>query len=114
VTIGDASQTLRLMWAGLSYLPAVAVVAVVALLGYALRPGLTGIAWVVFGYSAFVSMLGGMLQLPEWAERASVFYPVGQPPLNAGHAWLQLVLALVALGLVILASLRLRRRDLPL
>lgn len=112
VAVNDASQTLRLTLAGFAYVPAVAVVAGIAFLGYALRPGLVGVSWAVLGYGLFASMLGGMLKLPDAAQWFSVFHHAGQPPFIEPNAGSLVGLSAVAIALISLGCLQLRRRDL--
>lgn len=108
----DTAEMARLTDAAMMYVLPVAVVACVAYLGFALRPGLIWLGWVVFGYSMFVSMLGGMLKLPDIMSQLSVFHHAGQPPLSWGQPGAMMLLGAAALLLTLLANIRLRRRNL--
>ncbi|MCA1038335.1 ABC transporter permease [Bacillus infantis] len=63
----------RMLGAGIVYLPAVWLMAgaAVFLLGY--LPKLTGLIWIILGYSFVIVYLGSLLQFPEWLEKLSPF-----------------------------------------
>lgn len=114
VSTGDASQTMLLTGAALAFAPAVAVLIALALLGYALRPGLAGIAWVAAGYGFLVTVLGGPLKLPDAANWFSVFGQVGELPLAALSVAPLVWLSVVAIALMGAALVRFRSRAVPL
>ena len=108
----DHAQVARLLDAAMMYVLPVAVIACIAYLGFALRPGLIWIAWVAFGYGIFVSMLGGLLRLPDVMNQLSVFHHAGQPPFSWGRPGAMMLLGAAALLLILLANIRLSRRNL--
>jgi ABC-2 type transport system permease protein len=63
----------RILGAGIVYLPAVWLMtgAAVLLLGY--LPRLTGLLWIMLGYSFVIVYLGSLLRFPQWLERLSPF-----------------------------------------
>lgn len=108
----DPSQVARLIDGSMMYVPSVAVIACLAYLGFAVRPGLIWVAWLAFGYGIFVSMLGGMLRLPDIMNQLSVFHHAGQPPFSWGRPGAMMLLGAAALLLILLANIRLNRRNL--
>lgn len=103
----------ELTLASLAALPAVTTLAALALLGYAVRPGLETLAWVAAGYGMLVGLLGGPLQLPAWALDLSVFVHVAQVPLADPELGPLVVLTGITLAVTAAALARIRRRDLP-
>ena len=63
-----------LMKAGFVHIPAIWIMAGLAvfLIGY--LPRLTGLTWLYLGYSFFVVYLGDMLQLPGWMNNLSPYH----------------------------------------
>lgn len=121
--LGDPGEVARMTLASAAYIPAVAVIAGTAFLGYALRPGLAGVAWVLPAYAFFSSAFGKVLQFPEWADRLSIFAAAGMPPLGGASdsgttipatPVGQLVLVAVAIVLFAVGFVRIRTRNLPL
>lgn len=108
----DAGEVARLTDAAMMYVVPVAAIACVAYLGFAIRPTLIWLAWLVFGYGIFVSMLGGMLKLPNVMNQLSVFHHAGQPPFSWGRPGAMMLLGAAALLLILLANVRLHRRNL--
>lgn len=108
----DTAEVARLADAAMMYVLPVAVIACIAFLGFALRPSLIWLGWVVFGYGMFVSMLGGMLKLPNVVSQLSVFHHAGQPPFSWGRPGAMMLLGAAALLLILLANIRLSRRNL--
>lgn len=112
VVLGESAQLGRLTEAGLMYALPVVVIASIAFLGFSLRPTLVWIAWVVFGYGLCVSLLGGMLHLPDAMLQFSVFHHAGQPPLEWGRPGAMMLLGAGSLLVVLLANVRIQRRNL--
>lgn len=115
--LGAGLSMSQLSWVGdsvaasLNYLPAILVVAGLALLLVGLVPRAAGAAWIAVVYAVFVMYLGGLLDLPQWAMNISPFAHVPQLPAadfsSAPLVWLTLLAGVLgAAGL-----LGLRRRD---
>ncbi len=92
--------------------PAVWAVTGVALALYGLAPRLLGLAWLVFGYGAFMSFFGGPLDMPDAAMDLSVFQHIGQHPLEDISWSAVVVLTAIAVALTAVGTAGFRRRDL--
>jgi ABC-2 type transport system permease protein len=105
-------QVARLTGATVAQLPAVLVVAAVALLLSGVRPRLaTAGSWVVLAVTVLVALLGALLRLSHWVLDVSPFTHApklpGAPVTAAPLAWLSVIaVTLTAAGLA-----GLRRRD---
>ncbi|MGO1342293.1 MAG: ABC transporter permease, partial [Cellulosimicrobium funkei] len=99
--------------ASFAYLPAVAVVAGVAVAAFGSRPGLAALAWALLAYSFVVTMFGALLDLPSWASGLSPFWHVPQLPGADAEPWPFVWLTLLAVVLVALGLAGFRRRDVP-
>ena len=73
ITVGEAATVWRLTLAGLTFLPAMAVLAAVAALAVAVRRPWIG--WLAVAFVVVSLYLGALLRLPQWLLDAS---PVGQ------------------------------------
>ncbi len=109
---GDPGREVpRVLGAALAQLPAVWLVAAIAVALFGLVPGLTGGSWAAVGVCALITLFGAALGLDQWAMDVSPFTHVpkiGQDFSAAPLAWLAALAAvLAALGM---ASFR--RRDL--
>lgn len=110
---GDpAGEVARLSGAALAQLPAVFVVAAVALLVYGVAPRWTSAAWVVFAGFLVLAELGPFLRLSSWALDLSPFthLPRLPGPLASPAPLLWLVVVAAALAAAGLGAFR--RRDL--
>lgn len=96
-----------------AYLPAVAVVAGIAVAAFGWRPGLAAIAWALLACSFVVTMFGALLDLPTWASGVSPFWHVPQLPGSDAGPWPFVWLTLVATVLVVVGLAGFRRRDVP-
>lgn len=110
-SMDDAAWVAASVGAGVSYLPAVAVVIGVGALLVGWLPRVAGWAWALVGFAAVVMYFGGILDLPQWLIDVSPFSHVPQQPAvdfdGVPLAWLMLVaLVLMAAGLA-----GVRRRD---
>ncbi len=107
LTMGEPQTVMRLTLAGLSYVPALAVMAAVAALAVALRR--TWIAWLAVTFVITALYLGALLRLPQWLIDLS---PVGQTtvPTDVPVGALAVMVAVAAL-ITLLAGLVYRRRD---
>ena len=110
---GEGGQVGSLVAAGFAYLPAVLVVAGVAVLLFGLAPRAYVAAWGVFGIVTFIALLGAGLQLPQWVLDLSPTTHVGTPPQGGVAGGALVVLVLVAAGMVGLGVLAFRRRYVP-
>ena len=64
---GDTDWMGELTLAALTYLPAVALVAAIAVALFGLAPRIASLAWAVVVWAAVVLFLGSLLGLPQWA-----------------------------------------------
>lgn len=109
---GDAGLLGRLLGAGLAYAPALWVTGGVAALLFGWAPKATAVAWLVPVYGFVVGYLGKLLDLPGWMNDLSPFGHVPQLP-SADMRWTpELLLVLVAAGLLAVGLAGFRRRDL--
>lgn len=111
-SLGDGTRVGQLVIAAMVFLPSLAVVVTIALLGYAISPSWLNLAWVVAIGSFFLSVLGRALKPPEWLLNLSVFSGVPAIPFEHLDPTPLVWLAAIALGLAGLAALRFRTRDL--
>jgi ABC-2 type transport system permease protein len=108
----DTAWIAEMTLASLAYLPALALYAAIALALYGLATRVTGLAWLLVGYTALVTFLGQMLGLPEWAMDLSPLQHVALVPSEDLDAVPLVVMAVAAAVLLVLGLLALRRRDL--
>lgn len=111
ISSDDPGELPRLLGAQLASLPAVWVVAGLAVALFGLAPRATALAWLALGGCFFLGILGPLLQLPDWTMDLSPFNHVpnvpSADPKTAPLIWLTATAAaLVAIGLV-----GFRRRD---
>ncbi|GAA4240948.1 exporter of polyketide antibiotics [Actinomadura meridiana] len=110
---GDlGGQLPRVLGAAMAQLPAVWLVAAIALVLFGLAPRFTaGGAWAVVGVVTLITMFGPMLDLGHWAMDVSPFTHV--PKIGQNFSAMPLVwLAVVAAALAALGMIGFRRRDL--
>ncbi|MDQ2638635.1 MAG: ABC transporter, partial [Actinomycetota bacterium] len=107
ITLGEPETVVRLTFAALAHLPAMAVIAGIAAIAFALRQ--TWIAWLVVTLVIVSLYLGALLRLPQWLLDLS---PVGRTtvPLDVPVTAMA-VMVVAAAGLTTLAGLVYRRRD---
>ncbi|MDG4764111.1 ABC transporter permease [Solwaraspora sp. WMMD406] len=111
---GQGRDVWRVLAGALVQLPAVWLLAAVAVALVGLAPRLAGVAWAALAAAALVSLFGAILRLPQPLRDLSPFSHL--PSLPGGSAspvpliWLSVVAA--ALGAVGMVGLR--RRDLPI
>ncbi len=112
VVAGETSQIPRLLGAALATVPAVLVLAglAVALFGTSLRLAL--VAWVGVAAAVIIELFGEVLRLPTWSRAVSPLHHV--PGLPAEHLRLLPIglLATVALTLLVVGTQGFRSRDL--
>ena len=112
VVVDDLAQGLRISVAPLVYLPAIGVLVGVLLLAYGWAPRWTWIGWLVLSFEVVLGWLGGVLGLPQWIYRFSVFDRAPRYPAETVNAGPLLATAALAAALLALGALGFRRRDL--
>jgi ABC-2 type transport system permease protein len=110
-TSGRYEEVWAMTWASLVYLPAILLVAAVAVLLFGLLPMLTALAWVVVGFAFIIGWLGGLLDLPQWVDDLSPFTHTPAVPAESVTAASLLVLSLMTVAAVGLGWVGFRRRD---
>lgn len=108
---GDAGWAGELTLAALAYLPAIALVAAIAVALFGLAPQIAALAWAPVVWAAAVLYLGSLLALPAWAVDLSPLAHVSLVP-SADLALAPLVLmSLFAAALTVAGFVGFRRRD---
>lgn len=105
-SLGDYSTVL---W---SYLPALAVHLLLAVALYGWAPRLTGLAWLLVGYTFVIEMFGSLFELPAWMFRLSPFDWVPEPFSDTSATGELAILWGAAALLAIVGLVGFRRRDL--
>ncbi|MGH8916467.1 MAG: ABC transporter permease, partial [Acidimicrobiia bacterium] len=109
-TTGEWSWIPLSIGAAFSHLPALAVVAGVAVALFGLLPRLTSLAWVMIAV-VWVGLVGVIVGLPEWVSNLSPFgYGALVPAVDVEPVPL-LVLSAIAVVLMTVGFLGFRRRD---
>lgn len=98
--------------ATLAYLPAIAVVVAAVLALYGLTGRDFGIGWLLLIYGFIAGLFGPLFEIPEWALRISPFASVPTVTDADPTAGPLLALCAVAAGLLVVAVVGFRRRDL--
>ncbi|WP_256842834.1 ABC transporter permease [Ornithinimicrobium cryptoxanthini] len=111
VVSGSADRFGQLVGATLAYLPAVAVIGGLAAALHGWAPRLGGLVWVVLAGCFVVGWLGDLLKIPAEVRDISPFNLTPRMPLEAMDWTVVAILTLVAIALLVLAVLGLRRRD---
>ncbi|UYM03433.1 hypothetical protein L0C25_12785 [Solicola gregarius] len=109
----DGSQFGRMLGATFAYLPAMLVLAALAVLLYAAKPSLQPIGWAAYAYVAVVAILGDTLRLPDWAMNISPMNWVGRVPTESAETWALVVALVVVCAFAAASALALRGRDIP-
>jgi len=107
LTMRAPEQLWRLTLAGLTFVPALAVLAGIAAVAVALRRPV--IAWSVLALVVAALYLGALLGLPQWLLELSPFVRIRSPLAWSPAAWA--VTAVVAVALTVAAAAAFRRRD---
>lgn len=108
---GDSEQVGRMVVASLAPLPAVAVLAGVALLLYGRVPRAVMASWGVLAVVSVVSVLAEVLRLPSWARQLSPFSHLPQVPAEPFEMVPTVTVLVVAVALVGAGLAALRHRD---
>lgn len=95
VVIGDPGQAPRLMAASLLYLPAIWLLAAIAVALFGLAPRAAQVAWAGLAGAFVLAMFGALLDLPQWVMDLSPFQHVPQAPAKS----------VTALPIVVLSAL---------
>jgi ABC-2 type transport system permease protein len=113
MTVSDAGQVPRMVGVALTYLPAVLLVASVAVLSIGWLPSAAAvIAWTAVAYCAVIGLFADSFNLPEWLQRGSPFAHTPQAPLDTVGATPLLILGIVTAALAASGYAGLRQRDL--
>lgn len=110
-TVDEAGLFGKIMAASAAYIPALWLIAgvAVALVGWFPRAG--GLAWLVVVYAGVVGYFGTILQFPDWMSDLSPFGHVPRLPVE-DFSWAPLlVLTAIAAALVAVGLYGFRRRD---
>jgi polyether ionophore transport system permease protein len=99
---GDAGQVLRLTGAALGQLPAVWVLAGLAMALYGVAPRLAPVAWIALAGAVVVGVLGPLLNLPDAVVDLSPF--THSPSLPGGSVAPGTLLALTAVAAALVAA----------
>jgi polyether ionophore transport system permease protein len=111
---GDVGGQLpRVLGAALVQLPAVWVLAAVAVALVGLAPRLSGVAWGALAACVLVALVGAALQLDQWVMDLSPFSHVPRLPGAGASAAPLVALAAVAVALGAAGLAGLRRRGIP-
>jgi ABC-2 type transport system permease protein len=112
LTTGRAVEIGRGLGAALAQLPAIWVLAGLALALFGLAPRWTAVSWGVLGAYVLLGQIGELLSLPRWALDLSPFSHLPRLPGGSAPAAPLIWLCLVAAGLVVAGTVGFRRRDL--
>lgn len=108
---GDTSTFWPIVGASSAMVPAMLVLAGVALLSYGVSPRWALVSWGGFAYTLVIGLLGSALDLPQWALNVSPFTHVPAMP-AAGFTWTPMVVLLTVAVLLGAAGVRaFERRD---
>lgn len=108
---GSMDRFGELVGATLAYLPAVAVIGGLAAALHGWAPRLGMVVWVLLAGCFVVGWLGDLLKIPASVRDLSPFNLTPRMPLEAMDWTVVAILTAVAIALLVLAALGLRRRD---
>lgn len=111
VASGTAERTWSTLGAALGYLPAIGVVGGLAAALHGWLPRFSVLAWLVLAGCFVISWLGGLLDFPDRVMNLSPFTLTPRMPLEQMDWSVVAGLSGLALALLVLAVLGLRRRD---
>ncbi|MCL2038525.1 ABC transporter permease [Candidatus Saccharibacteria bacterium] len=104
----DAGETIR---SALMYAPAILTLLGLAVFLIGLLPKLTGLVWLVLGYSFMTVYLGPLMSLPDWTAKLSPFGLIPQLPVQEFSAAPLFALSALALVLIFFGIKSFARRD---
>ena len=108
---GDGSKIGPFTWATTSLLPAVLLLAALALLLYGALPRAASLAWLALLVCVVVMMFGDALQLPDWLRDLSPFEHLALVPAVPVDWAAALVVLGVAAVLAAVGQVAFRHRD---
>ncbi|GHC75594.1 exporter of polyketide antibiotics [Nocardiopsis terrae] len=108
----DGAWVGRLLEAVLAQLPAALVFGALAALVLGAAPRLTGLLWLWLGYSILATVMGGLLEFPEWAMNLSAFEILPRLPVEDFEPLHYVLYAGAVLLLGALSLVGFRNRDL--
>lgn len=111
VTASRPGEAWAMTAASLVYLPAVLVVAAVAVLLFGWAPGAAPATWALVAFAFVVGWLGTLLDFPSWLNDLSPFAHVPAVPAEQATAGPLLVMALLTAVALALGWAGFRRRD---
>ncbi|WP_058306092.1 ABC transporter permease [Gracilibacillus massiliensis] len=101
----------NLLKAGLSYLPAMLLVLMIAVLLFAWKPKSTPLVWLYLVYSFFTVYLGGLIEMPAWLADLSSFSHIPQLPVDEFNWTPILILLFISTVGLVFSFISYRRRD---
>ena len=104
----------RVLAGAVVQLPAVWVLAAIAVALFGLLPRLTPAAWGPPAICLLIALVGAAVQLDQWIVDISPFTHVPRLPGGAAHAGPLVTLAAIAAALAVAGLAGLRRRDMPI
>jgi ABC-2 type transport system permease protein len=111
LTVERPAEVWAMAWASLVYLPAVLLVAAVAVLLFGWAPRATGVSWAVVAFVFVVGWLGTLLEFPQRVVDLSPFTHVPAVPAEAVTVAPLAVMGLAVVAAVVLGWVGFRRRD---
>ena len=108
---GDASKIGPYTWATTSLLPAVLLLAGLALLLYGALPRAASLAWLALLFCVVVMMFGEALRFPDWVRDLSPFEHLAQVPAMSVDWTAALLVLAVAVALGVGGQVAFLRRD---
>ncbi|HLN78137.1 MAG TPA: hypothetical protein VK204_13905 [Nocardioidaceae bacterium] len=111
VTSSNVAEVWRMTGYALAYLPAVLVLAAVAVLLFGWAPRASGAAWALVAVTFVIGYLGGLLELPDAVVEASPLSHVPAVPAEPLTTTPLVLLALIAMAAVAAGWVGFRRRD---
>ncbi len=109
---GQAGHFRDVLSGTLYYLPAIAVLLGVAVVGFALRPAWLNLAWIAVVFAMVTGYLGFALDLPDPVMDLSPLSHIAQVPLETQEPLPLVMLTAIAAALLAIALVRFRSRDL--
>ncbi len=109
---GDGAAAGAALGATVWYLPALAAVVGLAVLGVTVAGRSLPLGWVVVGVSAAVALLGDAMDLPQWARDLSLLEHVGTVPAGDGAPAGAVALTALAAACLAVSWWRFTHRDL--
>ncbi len=112
-SMGDPGELWPLARAQAAYLPAIWLVAAVALALHGIRLRAAPLAWLLLAFCVVVALLGDALQVSQWVRDLSPLEHAGYPPADFPDAAALLATCLAAALATTVGALAWRHRDIP-